>query len=240
MTGEKSNFLSLAATQGGSVAFENGKSGTIVGIGKIGESLSHSIDGVYLVDGLKHNLLSVSQLCDKDNLLVFSSNRRMVVNMNTGDVVLRGKQHKNVYKVCISSLPQNTLTCLSALNNYFMLWHKRLGHVSPSLLNKLVSKDLVIGLPSIKYNDGNVCNACAKGKQVKNSFKSKKCVSTSRPLEMLYIDLCGPMRIMSRGGKRYVCVIVDDYSRFTWTLFLASKDKTFEKFVAFLKRLKRE
>jgi len=60
MTGEKSNFLSLIATQGGSVAFGNGKSGTVVGIGKIGESLSHSIDGVYLIDGLTHNLLSVS------------------------------------------------------------------------------------------------------------------------------------------------------------------------------------
>ena len=75
MTGEKTNFLSLAATQGGSVAFGNGKSGSIVGIGKIGESLSHSIEDVYLVDGLKHNFLSVSQLCDKDNLVVFTSNR---------------------------------------------------------------------------------------------------------------------------------------------------------------------
>ena len=91
MTGEKSNFLSLAATQGGNVAFGNGKSGTIVGIGKIGKSLSQSIKHVYLVDGLKHNLLSVSQLCDKDNLVVFCSNRCMVVNMNTRDVVLRRK-----------------------------------------------------------------------------------------------------------------------------------------------------
>ena len=82
MTGEKSNFLSLGATQGGSVAFGNGKSGTIIGIGKIGESLSHSIDGVYLVDGLKHNLLSVSQLCDKDNPVVFTSSRCLVVNMD--------------------------------------------------------------------------------------------------------------------------------------------------------------
>ena len=65
------------------MAFGNGKSGTIVGIGKIGESLSHSIDGVYLVDGLRHNLLSVSQLCDKDNLVVFTSNRCLVVNMDT-------------------------------------------------------------------------------------------------------------------------------------------------------------
>ena len=53
---------------------------------------------------------------------------------------------------------------------------------------------------------------------------------------MLYVDLCGPMRITSRGGKRYVLVIVDDYSRFTWTLFFASKDETFEKFLVFLKR----
>ena len=58
MIGEKFNFLSLTAAQGGSMAFENSKSRTIVGIGKIGESLSHSIDNVYLVDGLRHNLLS--------------------------------------------------------------------------------------------------------------------------------------------------------------------------------------
>ena len=71
MTGEQSNFLSLTASDGGSVAFENGKSRTIVDIGKIGESLSHSIDNVYLVDGLQHNLLSVFQLSDTDNLVAF-------------------------------------------------------------------------------------------------------------------------------------------------------------------------
>jgi len=113
MTGEKSNFLSLTAAEGGSVAFGNGKSGIIVDIDKIGESLSPSSDNMYLVDGLQHNLLSVSQLCDKDKLVVFSSKQCLVVNINTGDVVLRGKQHKNVYKVSILSLPQNHLTCLS-------------------------------------------------------------------------------------------------------------------------------
>jgi len=146
------------------VAFGNGKSRTIVGICNIGESLSYSIDSVYLIDGLKHNLLSVSQLCNKDNLVVFSPTRCLVVNMNTGDVVLRGKRHKNVYKVCISSLPQNNLTYLSALNDDVILWHKSLGHANLSLLNNLVSKDLVAGLPSIKYNDGKVCDACARGK----------------------------------------------------------------------------
>ena len=87
------------------------------------------------------------------------------------------------------------------------LWHKRLGHTSLSLLNKLVSKDLVIGLPSIKYNDGKVCDTCARGKQVTNSFKLKNCVSTTRPLEMLYVDLCGPMRITSREQVRGMCLL---------------------------------
>jgi len=66
--------------------------------------------------------------------------------MDTGDIVFRGKRHKNVYNVRISSLPQITLTCLSALDDDAMLWHKRLGHASLSLLNKLISKDLVVGL----------------------------------------------------------------------------------------------
>ena len=120
-----------------------------------------------------------------------------------------------------------------------MLWHKRLGHASLSLLNKLVAKDLVVGLPSIKYNDVKVCDACVRGKQVRNSFKLKKIVSTNRPLELLHMDLCGPMRIMSRGAKRYVLVLVDDYSRFTWTLFLASKDETFEQFLIFIKKIEK-
>ena len=128
------------------------------------------------------------------------------------------------------------MACLNVLDDDVILWHKRLGHASLSLLNKLVSKGLVVGLPSIKYNDDKVCDACAKGKQTRIAFKSKKYVSTSRPLELLHVDLCGPMRITSRGGKRYVFVIVDDYSRFTWTLFLASKDESFEAFVIFLKK----
>ena len=95
---------------------------------------------------------------------------------------------------------------------------------------------MVVGLPSIKFNDDKVCDTCARGKQVRKSFKLKNYVSTTRLLELLYVDLCGPRRITSRSGKRYVLVIVDDYSHFTWTLFLASKDETFEKFLMFLKR----
>jgi hypothetical protein len=91
------------------VTFENDKCGTIVGIGKIGKSLSHLINNV---EGLQHNMLSVSQLCDKNNLVMFSSKQYLVVNINIGDVVLRGKQHKNVHKVSILLLLQNNPTYL--------------------------------------------------------------------------------------------------------------------------------
>jgi len=119
---------------------------------------------VYFVDGLQHTLVSVSQLCCRGNHIEFSSDQYLITNVNSGSVVLRGKRHNNVYKVCVLSLPQNHLTCLSDLDDDVMFWQKRLGHTSLSLLNKLVSKDLVLRLPSIKYNDDKVCDACARGK----------------------------------------------------------------------------
>ena len=97
-------------------------------------------------------------------------------------------------------------------------------------LNKLISKDLLIGLPKLKFEKDHICEACQKGKQVKNSFKLKNVVSSSRPLELLHMDLFGPSRTMSLGGNYYALVIVDDFSRYTWTLFLESKSDAFSAF----------
>ena len=74
----------------------------------------------------------------------------------------------------------------------------------------------------------DVCEDCARGKQHRSSFKTKKEISTSRLLELVHIDLCGPMRTQSLNHSKYVLVIVDDFSRFTWTLFLKSKEETLE------------
>lgn len=90
-------------------------------------------------------------------------------------------------------------------------------------LNKLVCKDLVDGLPDLHFEKSRLCDACQKGKQVGGSFKSKNIISTNRPLQLLYMDLFGPSRTVSQGGNVYTLVIVDDYSRHTWTLFLSKK-----------------
>ena len=69
----------------------------------------------------------------------------------------------------------------------------------------------------------------------KTSFKSKDVISTKRPLELLHIDLFGPSRITSLNHNRYVLVIVDDFSCFTWTMFIKHKSDTFNKFLEFCK-----
>ena len=76
------------------------------------------------------------------------------------------------------------------------------------------------------------------GKQIKNSFKNKNFISTTRPLELLHMDLFGPSRTPSRGGKSYAFVIVDDSSRYTWVLFLSQKMKSFMSFQSFAIKFK--
>ena len=104
-------------------------------------------------------------------------------------------------------------------------------------LNKLISKDLVIELPKLKFERDHICEACQKGKQVKSSFKIKNVVSALKPLELLHMDLFGPLRTMNLGGNYYALVIIDDYSRYTWTLFLESKSDTFSAFKKLARRL---
>jgi len=88
----------------------------------------------------------------------------------------------------------------------------------------------VIGLPKLKFEKDHICEACQKGKQVKNSFKIKNVVSSLKPLELLHMDPFRSSRTMSLGGNYYALVIVEDFSRFTWTLFLESKSDAFSAF----------
>ena len=105
-------------------------------------------------------------------------------------------------------------------------------------LNKLISKDLVVALPKLKFEKDRLCDACQKEKQTRVSFKSKNIVSTTQPLQLLHMDLFGPSRIMSLGGSFYDHLIVDDYSRYTWTLFITHKNDAFQAFRKLAKVIK--
>lgn len=133
----------------------------------------------------------MSQICDKGNELRFISASCTMTNIESGKVILIAKRWKNIDVAELSSIKDHDITCLSALEDDVELWHRRLGHVSPLLLNKLVSKDLVCRLPKLKFIDHKFCDACVKGNQVRSSFKPKKDVRTSKSLELLHMDLVG-------------------------------------------------
>ena len=122
--------------------------------------------------------------------------------------------------------------CLVAKkHDVFQLWHRRLGHTSENVLNKLLRLNLINGLPEIKVNkDAKLCEAYVQSKQTKNSFKSNAPMVTSRPFELLYMNLFGPTGTLSLSGCHFGLVIVDDLSRFTWVYVLSHKNHTFEKF----------
>ena len=90
-----------------------------------------------------------------------------------------------------------------------------MGHASLKQLEKISKCDAVIGLPKFEKIEKYICGSCQMGKQVKSKHPSVTEVQTLRPLELLHIDLMGPARVQSLGGKRYILVVVDDFTRYT-------------------------
>ncbi|CAJ2637412.1 unnamed protein product [Trifolium pratense] len=239
MTGEKRLFSKLTLKEGGSVGFGGNQKGKIIGTSTVGNS-SLSINDVWLVDGLKHNLLSISQFCDNGYVVVFNKESCIVSKQSDNTIVFKGMRKNNVYKINLSDLNEQKVVCLLTLSEEKWIWHKRLGHANWRLISKLSKLDLVRGLPKIKYHSNTLCGSCQKGKITKSSFKPKNIVSTSRPLELLHIDLFGPVNTASINGKKYGLVIVDDYSRWTWVKFLRTKDEAYDEFSIFCKQIQNE
>nr|GFB40560.1 integrase, catalytic region, zinc finger, CCHC-type, peptidase aspartic, catalytic [Tanacetum cinerariifolium] len=117
------------------------------------------------------------------------------------------------------------------------LWHQRLSHLNFDTINDLARNDLVTGLPKFKYHKEPLCPLCEQGKSKRASHPPNPVPNSRQRLHLLHMDLCGPMRITSINGKRYVLVIVDDYSRYTWVHFLRSKDEAPQVIIKFLKRI---
>ncbi|GJT41282.1 retrovirus-related pol polyprotein from transposon TNT 1-94 [Tanacetum coccineum] len=101
-------------------------------------------------------------------------------------------------------------------------------------LNELARNDLVRGLPMLKYDKDHLCPSCQLGKSKKSSHPLKTVNTNTEILNTLHMDLCGPMRFESINKKKYILVIVDDYTRFGWVRFLRTKDETPEVLKKFI------
>ena len=150
-----------------------------------------------------------------------------------------GHRCDHVYAINISKYDGHD-RWFSSMHDQSWLWHRRLGHANMDLISQLNKYELDRDFPKINFQKDKVCEACQMGKQIKNSFKNKNFISTTRPLELLHMDLFGPSRTPSLGGKYYAFVIVDDFSRYTWVLFLNQKNETFYEFSKFCNKVQNE
>ncbi|GJR83549.1 retrovirus-related pol polyprotein from transposon TNT 1-94 [Tanacetum coccineum] len=166
-----------------------------------------TISRFYYVEGLGHNLFSVGQ-----QSLHSLSLRDMMVSS----------------PICLLSKASNTKS---------WLWHRRLSHMNFGAINHLARHGLVRGLLKLKFEKDHLCSACAMGKSKKKPHKPKFEETNQEKLYLLHMDLCGPMCVASVNGKKYILVIVDDYSRFTWVKFIRSKDEAPDFIIKFLKMI---
>ncbi|GJV70072.1 retrovirus-related pol polyprotein from transposon TNT 1-94 [Tanacetum coccineum] len=176
MIGDRSQLTNFVNKFLGTVKFENDHVAKILGYGdyQIGNV---TISRVYYVEGLGHNLFSVSR-------------------------------------------------STKASKTKSWLWHRRLSHLNFGAINHLARHGLVRGLPKLKFEKDHLCSACAMGKSKKKPHKPKSEDTNQEKLYLLHMDLCGPMRVASVNGKKYILVIVDDYSRFTWVKCLRTDNGT--------------
>ncbi|GKF33056.1 retrovirus-related pol polyprotein from transposon TNT 1-94, partial [Tanacetum coccineum] len=157
-----------------------------------------------------HNLFSVGQFCDADLEVAFRKSTCFVRDLQGNDL-LTGTRGTNLYTIYLQDTTLSTPICLMAKASptQAWLWHQRLSHLKE------------------RY-----CDWFTK-------TESKTVPSSKGQLNLLHMDLCGPMRVASINRKKYILVIVDDYSRYTWTLFLRSKDETPEALKDFLTMIQR-
>ncbi|GJY18955.1 putative ribonuclease H-like domain-containing protein [Tanacetum coccineum] len=220
MTGNKAYLSNNKDYNGGFVAFgSDPKGGKITGKGKI-RTANLDFDDVYFVDELKFNLFSVSQMCDKKNSVLFTDTECLIMSpsfklLDESQVVLRAPRQNRVYNLDLKNIvPSGGITCLyaNATTDESKLWHMRLGHVNFKNINKLVKGHLVRGLPSKVFVNDHTCVACKKGKQHKASCKAKLERTIRKPLELLHMDLFGPVLVESINKKKYCLVISDAFT----------------------------
>ncbi|GJW00044.1 retrovirus-related pol polyprotein from transposon TNT 1-94 [Tanacetum coccineum] len=237
MTGQRSHLINFVEKFIVTVIFGDDHIAKIMGYGdyQIGNV---TISWVYYVEGLVHNLFSVDQFCDSDLEVAFQKHTCFVQNFKGADL-LTGSRDTNLYTLSLADMMRSSPICLLSKASKTKSWlrHRRLSHLNFATINELAKQGLVRGLPKLKYEKDHLCYACSLEKSKKHTHKPKSEDSIQEKLYLLHMDLCGPMRIESINGKKYILVIFDDYSRFTWVKYLRSKDETPEFVIKFLKMI---
>ena len=221
-----------------------------------------SFFSVLYTPGITKNLISVGTLTDQHKTLVFRSNGCFIIDNSTLTVEAFAPREngKGLYRLSGAigfRQPPLTTPCLSDCHvvssqlppdiepparteAYFVcthsqatLWHKRLGHFHTEGLQRMTRSEAVTGLPSLHFSR-HTCTGCQLGKHTRSKLPKISRHSTSRVLELIHFDVCGPFRQQSLGGHRYFVTFIDDFSRRMWIYFLSHKSEVLTKFQNFV------
>ncbi|GJW78536.1 retrovirus-related pol polyprotein from transposon TNT 1-94 [Tanacetum coccineum] len=233
----KESTITPVITPSPEIKIWNDHIGKIMGYGDY-QMGNVTISRVYYVEGLGHNLFSMGQFCDSDLEVAFRKHTCFIRDLEGVDL-LKGSRGLNLYTLSMENLLLSSPICLlsKASKTKSWLWHQRLSHLNFDYITSLAKQGLIRGLPKLKYQKDHLCSTCALGKSKKHSHKPKAKDSIQEKLYLLHMDLCRTMRIQSIIGRKYILVIVDDYSQFTWVKFLRSKDEVPEFVIKFLKMI---
>ncbi|KAK1661175.1 hypothetical protein QYE76_049334, partial [Lolium multiflorum] len=223
------------------VSFGDNSTSEVLGFGKVVVAHNITLVDVMLVKTLGYNLLSVSAL-GKMGFAVFIDNDIVVLLWSkTLKVAFVGYREHNLYVVDFSGTTTSSAMCLFGKADVGWLWHRRLAHVNMRTLQSLHKGNHIVGLmENVSFAKDRVCRACVEGKMHDSPHPSKTIISSKRILELLHVDLFGPVTHASLGAKKHCLVIVDDYSRYTWVYFLKTKDETQQIFIDFATEVQRQ
>nr|GEX21436.1 zinc finger, CCHC-type [Tanacetum cinerariifolium] len=226
MTGIREHFKELDEKVKGKVRFGDGSYIEIKGKGSIliecDDEKQRIISHIYYIPDLKSNLLSLRQFTENGCKVVMEDNELRLYDMDNKIFMNVTRQRNHLYK---AYLKIGTPVCLLAnLKDDTWLWHVRLGHFNFESLKGMAKKDLVHEIPAIKHTT-QLCNVCLIGKQSRVPFPKKaKAISTS-PLDLVYGDLCEPITPPTPSEKKYIFLLVDDYSRYITILKMLRMDR---------------
>jgi hypothetical protein len=208
--------------------------------GRVAITKDFSISNVLYVESLSFNLLSVAQLYDFGLMCTFDKYGVKVFHEKDKSLVFKGFRYGHIYLVDFSEKKASSMTRLFSKTSLEWLWYRRIDHIEMSNLKKAHKRGMITGLKDGTFDKNKLCSTCQAGKQVVIHHPLKTMLSTSKHLELVHMDLFRPTSYKSIGGNLYCLVIINDYSHYTWTLFLGDKSETPEIFKTFTRRAQRE
>lgn len=241
MSGNRSFFFLLDEDITGKVRFGDDSRIDIKGKGSIRFILEGGekkiLSNVYYIPGLKSNIISLGQATEAGCEVTLKKDKLMLLD-RAGHLMINTTRSQNrLYKV---TLQADVIKCLlTSGTSESSKWHARLGHVNLETIKMMITKELVSGIPQLK-DEKETCVSCYLGKQTRQPFPQSTGYRASHPLELVHGDICGPITPATPGCKRYVFVLVDDCTRYMWTVLLERKSEAYEKFKTFKKLAEQE